>query len=55
MLDAVRGGGVCPDAADHAAAQSHRLPVDLLPGHVQLGHQPPHLRVEERWLPCRIR
>lgn len=55
MLDAVRSGGVRADAADPAAAQPHPVPADVLAGHVQLGHQPAHLRVEERRLPSRVR
>lgn len=55
LLDAVRGGGVRADAAHQAAAQPHRVPPHVLARHVQLGHQPAHLRLEERRLQGRVR
>lgn len=54
MLDAVRGGGMCPDVAYDAATQPHSVPGHVIPGHVQLGHQPSHLCVEERRLQGRL-
>lgn len=55
MLDAVRGSGVRADAALHNPAEPHRVPADIIAGHVQFRHQPSHLRLEERGLSSSIR